>query len=150
MEETEWFFSTSEEYFSGGPIDTKEAAISECICENDSEVNDIIYVGFKGEYLPKVFADSVIESAQEDAYEEVGEAAESWLSFVKEEELLDLSKVLNEVFYDWLSRHSHIPHFYPIKGVEAIAVTQELIDSSVSKYDEDRVKFDSDRELDSV
>lgn len=68
-----------------------------------------------------ISVDTIIENAQEQLYDEVGEVAESYLDTTKEQnEELELK--LNEVFYEWHKKHNLFPSCYIVENTETIDV----------------------------
>lgn len=121
-------YSTNEEYFSGdGEYENYEEAALDCILENDSEIGDIVYVGKKEQFFPHIDASTVLENIGEQAYDEVGEAAESYLTNVKKEHEEYLEAALNSVLNKWLKKYKHNPYFFKVVKVKSFEVTEELL-----------------------
>lgn len=78
------------------------------------------YIGQVEEYKPRVFAHHVIEQVSDDAYEDVGEVAEDYLSLVKPEELESLEAQLNTVFNQWLTETDKHPKFWRVANMEEV------------------------------
>ena len=78
------------------------------------------YIGQVEEYIPQVFAHHVIEQVSSDAYEDVGEVGESYLSLVKPEELESLEARLNVVFKEWLTETNNHPKFWRVADMEEV------------------------------
>ncbi|GMX64610.1 hypothetical protein Elgi_38790 [Paenibacillus elgii] len=114
-----------------GEFDTKEEAIEagrKYFTEPDG------YKDYEGEkyegtsfnvgqiFYPDYYIDAwhAIESAQEQAYDQCGHWAESWLEKVKNEDEKMLSNMLTETFKEWLKNTNNEPHFFTIKNVEAV------------------------------
>lgn len=71
--------------------------------------------------MPYISADTVIENAQEQLYDEVGEVAEGYLDTTKEQDK-ELEDKLNEVFYEWHKKHNLFPTCYKVENIEIIKV----------------------------
>lgn len=68
-----------------------------------------------------ISADTIIENAQEQLYDEVGEVAEGYLDTTKEQDK-ELEDKLNEVFYEWHKKHNLFPTCYKVENTETIEV----------------------------
>lgn len=68
-----------------------------------------------------ISADAVIENAQEQLYDEVGEVAEGYLDTTKEQDK-ELEDKLNEVFYEWHKKYNLFPTCYKVEDTETIEV----------------------------
>lgn len=114
-----WAWSGSE-VFRNGPHKSKEEAIEEALLEfrNDDSMSSYIEVGILKKYVPNM-ALGIVDMLAEQAYGEVGEAAEDWLSSssVNEEEL---EEMLDEVLQKWLKKNNLIPSFGTMEGIEEI------------------------------
>ncbi|WP_243129482.1 hypothetical protein [Clostridium sp. HBUAS56017] len=72
--------------------------------------------------VPTIWADTIIESAGEQLYDEVGEVSETYLDDVTEEQGKELEEELNEVFYNWHKKHNLFPTCYTVEKDETIEV----------------------------
>jgi hypothetical protein len=68
-----------------------------------------------------ISADTIIEDAQEQLYDEVGEAAEDYLDTTKEQDK-ELEDKLNEAFYEWHKKYNLFPTCYKAENIEIIKV----------------------------
>lgn len=66
--------------------------------------------------------DVIIEDAQEQLYNEVGEASETYLEDVTKEQGKELEEALNKVFYNWHKKHKLFPSCYKVFNDEVIEV----------------------------
>lgn len=87
--------------------------------ENDKKV---FYVGQIERFVPSVSADSVLEQISENAYDEVGEVAEDYLSHVKIKDLGLLEERFNKVLMEWMVETKNNPTFWKITNTEEVAV----------------------------
>ncbi|NFO86480.1 hypothetical protein FDC58_10540 [Clostridium botulinum] len=71
--------------------------------------------------MSSISVDSVIENAQEQLYDEVGEVAEGYLDATKEQ-YEELEDKLNELFYEWHKKHNLFPTCYKVENTETIEV----------------------------
>ena len=72
--------------------------------------------------IPNIDTDWLLERAQEQLYDEVGESAEVYLDSVTREEFKELDEQLNEVFYQWHKKHKLEPNCYKVIDDEVIEV----------------------------
>ncbi|AYE35294.1 hypothetical protein [Clostridium septicum] len=111
------------EIWRGGVCDSREEAIEEA--SKEALIDDIkkFKIGII-EDVPNfgVDVDRVIEDIQNTMYEEVGEVAEDYLVYASTEELLELEKDLNDVFYKWQEKYNYKPTFYTIISEEIIEI----------------------------
>ena len=75
--------------------------------------------------IPTIDVSSVIEDAQEQLAEEIGEVSESYLDSVTKEQEEELEVELNEVFRKWHKKHNLFPTCYNILDEEVIEVNRE-------------------------
>ena len=64
--------------------------------------------------IPNIDTIWLLEKAQEQLYDEVGESAEVYLADMNREEFKELDEQLNEVFYQWHKKHKLEPSCYII------------------------------------
>ena len=75
--------------------------------------------------IPTIYASSIIENAQEQLYDDVGDASDTYLDSVTKEQEEELEIELNEVFYRWHKKHKLSPSCYMVSNIEAIKVNSE-------------------------
>lgn len=101
-----------EQYY--GIFDSVEEALEEARAEATEypagEI-DSIYIGEVCSFEPGVDAFSVIESIQNDAYDEAGELAYDYLEDISDENLSKLQDMLTEVFKKWARETHNEPNF---------------------------------------
>lgn len=66
--------------------------------------------------------DAIIENAQEQLYEEVGEVSETYLEDITKVQEKELEEALNKVFYNWHKKHKLFPSCYKVLNEEVIEV----------------------------
>ena len=71
--------------------------------------------------ISHIWADSIIENAQEQLYDEVGEVAECYLDTTKEQDK-ELEDMLNKAFYEWHKKYNLFPSCYKVENTETIEV----------------------------
>lgn len=64
----------------------------------------------------------IIEDAQEQLYNNVGEAGDDYLENVTEEQQKELEEKLNDVFYEWHKKYNLFPTCYMVENSEKIEV----------------------------
>lgn len=74
--------------------------------------------------MSTIDADTIIENAQEQLYDEVGEVSETYLEGITKEQEKELEEGLNEVFYNWHKKHKLFPSCYKVLDEEVIEVEQ--------------------------
>jgi hypothetical protein len=89
-----------------------------------------INIGITHDYEPGIDGYDILEQAEEDAYEECGDAALYWLSDYWKgqgrKEAEKLGKELNEVFKKWLLENNLWPNFYKVESTgKVITITED-------------------------
>lgn len=130
MKDGRWILDTSERisdiWYGESFFDTKEEAIQEGYRLAEKENLKFFRVGLcESGTNYGIDVDSVIEHIQETTYDEVGEVAEDYLNDVTTEDLLELEKKLNDVFYKWQKEHKYEPNFYRIVATERINIKKD-------------------------
>ena len=113
-------YSFDEEKFIG-PFDSVEEAIAQAredCCGDHSEV----YIGEDGEFCPSVDGEWCMDMLRDQAGEECGEAADSYLYLVPEEAEKELTEMLTDTFNAWAKKHGQEPCFYPVKNVKTYSL----------------------------
>jgi hypothetical protein len=72
--------------------------------------------------MATIYADTIIENAVEQLYDEVGEVSETYLEGVTDEQEKELEDTLNEVFYQWHKKYNLFPNCYTIEDIEYVEV----------------------------
>jgi hypothetical protein len=72
--------------------------------------------------VPTLDIDSILESAYEQVYDQVGECAEGFLDDVTPEQQKELKEQLNDVFFNWIVKHKLEPNCYTIINDEVVEV----------------------------
>lgn len=63
--------------------------------------------------------DELLEMVADNAYQECGDVAEDYLSYVKEEH----KQELDELITGWFKKHNYLPDFYTIENVSTIKLS---------------------------
>lgn len=71
-------------------------------------------------YLP-----GLIESIQDQAYEEVDELAEGYLDDITIDQQADLESMIKSTLDEWADKHRHQPRFYRVINVTERLVTRD-------------------------
>ena len=134
-----WLISFDEENWyqnNFGEFDTKEE-LMEFIEDTDAiqiyniyldetgdelEIDDSVtfYIGKVEEYVPSINTWTLIDGLREQAYNEVGEWADSFLLDVSKEQENELCDSLNVVLEKWISKHKLQPDFFTVVNVEKV------------------------------
>lgn len=69
-------------------------------------------------YVSRYGLDTIFESAQESAGEEVGDSSDGWLEEVTQEQRRELLALLDE----WATKHGHQPTFWEIEKTRPVSV----------------------------
>lgn len=72
--------------------------------------------------IPCIDIDWVLERAEEQLYDEVGESSEIYLDGVTKEQIQELDEQLNGIFYQWHRKHKLEPNCYRVVNDEIIQV----------------------------
>lgn len=116
-------FTTKEEAIAYGKEEFEGIYEEEHGEKFDAEIyKKVFYVGKIERFIPSVCAYSVIERITENAYDEVGEVAESFLERVSKEEYGFLEEKLNQALSDWLDETKNHPNFFKIVNVVKVEV----------------------------
>jgi len=107
-----WNFDKHDEVWQNS-CPTIEDCIEEAKWEKeDREIaENHVFIGEVEPYKPIVYADYLIDSIREQAYEECGECCEGWLDGLKKEQEELLEERLNKVLIDWLVETNNSPSF---------------------------------------
>lgn len=72
--------------------------------------------------LPTIGVSSLLDDLGCQIYDEVGEVAEGYLLYVKQEHQDELEDALNLVFTEWAIKYGYTPNFYEIVNIEQITI----------------------------
>lgn len=110
-------FSFDGESFTG-TFDSVEDAVAEAkeySCEDHSSVD----VGENGEFYPSVDGEWCMDMLREQAANECGESADSYLYLVPKEAEKELTEMLTDTFNEWAKKHGQEPNFYPVNNIKS-------------------------------
>lgn len=115
-----WSNDKDDELWRNGCFDT----IQECISEAKEEgykVGETIAVGETNDFKVYVDAERVLEMVQDDAYDECGEASDSWID-CRRHNLDELSDKLTDCVNEWLKETNQEPTFYYIDNIKRVEI----------------------------
>lgn len=116
-----WCVSGTDETFNGADYETREEAIA-CAPEelaDEVEPGGTFYTGRAAAIDPVRFsADLVLDSLREAAYDDCGEASESFLEDVTREQEQDLERRLHAATWAWLREHGLEPRCFTVVEIE--------------------------------
>lgn len=99
----------AKEYYS--PEDQKEFYVGQiCVISNSITVD----------------SEGVLDDIASSIYDEVGEAAEDYLNYVKREEWEILNERLTQVVREWMKEFSYEPSFFRIENTEKFEIDVDL------------------------
>lgn len=113
----------SEIWYADIEGDSREDVIADGIEYAKEEGLSIFRIGRKIQVdIPTVNADSILDDAYEQVYDEMGEVAEGFLDNVPTKQYMELEERLNEVFYNWIKKYKLEPTCYKIAEEEIIEI----------------------------
>lgn len=82
-----------------------------------------VYIGIiDGIWKPTLDGGRILDMVQEDADQDVGEAAESYLAHVKKQDVEELSELLTATFNGWAVKRGYEPYFSAVQNVKEYAL----------------------------
>ena len=120
-----WNYNETDELWLHDIFDTIEDCILDAKENYDVKSDETIAVGVIYPYIPKTDIDILLERLEEDAYEECGEAAESWYISTRkghEKEFDELQEKVDLLVTEYLEKIGEKPYFYKIDDVRTIKV----------------------------
>jgi hypothetical protein len=121
--EEDFIYSYDEYSFAHANADMWQE-ISDCI-DNGYKGNTLtIYRGVKGEVFASEFidAESIIDSIEDEAWEEFGELSNDFLTKISKEETAMLDTLLSVAIDTWANKYSKQPAFFRIDKVQECEV----------------------------
>ncbi|MEK5358832.1 hypothetical protein [Paenibacillus sp. FSL L8-0709] len=124
--EGKWVVSTSPEFFNSGDYyESKEEAIAFGLIEYAAyetvkkfHVGQVESVGLG----VCVNTDSILEHINQSMCDEVGEAADDYLLYTKQEHDAELEEELSNVIIKWIEKHSYQPTFFKVINIESVDI----------------------------
>lgn len=119
MSDTKYAYSfTGEEY--EGPFDSYDEAYWAARKDPEAHNYSCCYIGEVCEYEPRVSASAVLETVQDDAYDQCGDFAIDYLDDVKKIHKQELGEMLTKVFNDWAEEYGYKPPFFTVENVRKV------------------------------
>ncbi len=119
MKSGQWMYNFGDEehwneceYFG-----TKEEAVEAGRIEAIARGEDQYQVGQIQEFVPRIYAEYVMEQINEDAYEECGDNVGNY-PFTNKVDQQKLQDLLDEALERWMDKTNNYPTFYKIGNVE--------------------------------
>ena len=107
-----WNFNEHEEVWQNSCPEIEDCLDEAKLEKEDREIaENHVFIGEVEPYKPIVYADYLIDSIREQAYEECGECCEGWLDGLNKEQEEILEERLNKVLIDWLEETNNSPSF---------------------------------------
>lgn len=104
---------------------SREEAITEGTKLAKEEGLDSFRIGLQEDVgNPCICVNYILEQANIDMYEEVGEVAEDYLRYISDKDKDLLENKLNEVFHEWLKTTNNESNFYKVLNDERISVEE--------------------------
>lgn len=125
--EPEWVWSLSEDGDGDGVWHSTAGSREEAVAEikNACEEEGHDFHGYVGEVeeadVSTPDADRLLEQMGENAYEELGEAAEDWPR-ANREQVADLQRRIDHTLAEWLTTHNLWPRFFKVVRVSEVTV----------------------------
>lgn len=111
----------SEEIFCSDEYDTVEDALA--AARDELPERETVYIGIiDGIWKPTLDGGRILDMVQEDADQDVGEAAESYLAHVKKQDVEELSELLTATFNGWAVKRGYEPYFSAVQNVKEYAL----------------------------
>jgi hypothetical protein len=111
-----WTENQDDEIWYNDRFDSIEECIKDAIGQG-KKPGDKIAVGICEDYVPHVDVDTLLDRANEEAYEECGDVVGDWPEFIalKGYAYADkLQEKMDKAFNEWLEETHQVPHFYHI------------------------------------
>lgn len=100
-----------------------EDAKEEAVTELDLEHGGTVEIAEVVPYSYAVDADAILERLSEEAYEEVGDPAEDWLTSVPQVHVEELQQLLTAALATWMEQHPiYVPTFYTVGESKEVVV----------------------------
>jgi hypothetical protein len=124
-----WAYAMEEDSENWTACETKEEAIAEG--ENylsewtNNTAGEFFIAPIIPGKIPNVDVDMIIETLQEEAFEEGGDYAEDWLRKIPDEKIQDLSTQLNNLVKNWIVVNGYEPDWFTVGKPEMIEVEEK-------------------------
>lgn len=111
-----WSDNQTDEIWHNDRFNTIEECVKDAI-KHGKHSGEEIAIGVCEDYVPCIDVDTLLDMANEDAYNEVGEVADGWLEYKIHKGYKDADKLqekINKVFTEWLEETKQVPSFYHV------------------------------------
>lgn len=101
------------DYYWSSPFTKLRDALEEAKDVLELKDGDTVYI-MKGEFadIPYFSIDNIIEDMQESAYDEAGEAADSYLNDLTVEDTLELEDLIKDTIRKFFKKKHYMPNWY--------------------------------------
>ena len=120
-----WNYSESDELWQHDEFKTEEECILDAKENYEMKVGDEIAIGTIYPYRVIVDVDRMLESIEEEAYEECGEVSESWNISSRKlygKEIDELQEKVTKLVEDYLIKIKENPNFYKIGDTYTVTI----------------------------
>ena len=121
-----WSDNATDELWSNGTFETVEECIKDAKLDwNGKKSGDEIAIGTVVPYVVSADIDCMLEQLEQNAYEECGDAAESWdISTYKghKKEFDELQEKVTELVNEYLEKIGEKPTFYKIDDIYTVTI----------------------------
>lgn len=125
--EYSWTEDQTDDIWYHGRFDTIEECIRDAM-NSGKKPGERIAIGICEDYIPHLDADTLLDQVSADAYEEVGEVAESWPEFEARKGYRDsdrLQEKIDRAFNEWLEETGQVPSFYHVQPLADLVTIPE-------------------------
>lgn len=115
-----WSYSEEDELWQHDEFKTEKECILDAKENYRAKSGEKIAIGTVSPYIISADVESILEKIEEDAYEECGEASESWGVSSRRcfgEEMDDLQEKITELVNVYLEKIGEVPAFYKINNI---------------------------------
>lgn len=126
MKNGQWVYSFTGEDYETEFFDTEKEILDYIFSDNFDEVTtDGVYIAqiiVHESNIDKSTVETIIEDLKNDAYQEGGEYAESFLEDVTDKQQEELVELLNPIYQKWAEKHNHKPNFFTVENDKYISL----------------------------
>ncbi|MDE7426043.1 MAG: hypothetical protein K2N51_20490 [Lachnospiraceae bacterium] len=123
-----WSDNQTDEIWYNDRFNTIEECVKDAIKQGKHSGEEIA-IGVCEDYVPCIDVDTLLDMANEDAYNEVGEVADGWLEYKIHKGYKDADKLqekINKVFTEWLEETKQVPGFYHVVPLADMIIIPEI------------------------
>lgn len=131
-EHGKWTYSSEEERWGNECFDTFDEAITagrNSYASNKEETDEDVtvsqfFVGQISNPVAVINVDSILETVDENYYEQCGDYAEGWHNAIAKEDTAVLEKMMHETFVQWQKLTNNKADFYKVINVVVLDVKE--------------------------